>query len=203
MLEPNSMNTPVSYQTLLTEEDRTALAGWLAGSGELFIDLAMPRMPGAGDWWLVRSIDQLLQLLDSVTWPQVEVTIFRQPQLPLRGVPDDDLRRRALDLIPDGQWYAIQEIVGHGPYFCRPVADGNTHAELLHDLASVEGTSIAAGLHPLETPEATTQGWPFVHSEDVFFLSVRRNHHGWPPYDTSPDPPRAWSGYAGGKLPGR
>ena len=197
------MNTSFSYETLLTEDDRAGLAEWVAETGELFVYLEFPRAPCAGDWWLVRSVDHLAQLLASVAWPQMEVTVLRRPQLPLRGSVDDDLRRRALELIPDGKWYAIVEIAGRGPFFCKQLSGGDTHAELARDLASIDGKSVAIGLDPIENSGVDEPGWVFHCPNEAFFLAMRRNRHGWPPYDqTPPDPIPRCPEYVGGKRPG-
>jgi hypothetical protein len=82
--------------------------------------------------------------------PGTWFTIFEQPQLPLRGVVDDDFIARCLKSIPNGAEYLIVETVrrvaGKRSWFHD--ASGDTYATLPDDLDGSRGVSVAVGLYP-------------------------------------------------------
>jgi hypothetical protein len=191
----------VAYEALLQNEDCNGLARWLDVSGELLIQLEFPGMHGTGDWWLVSALSQLTDLLASVAWPQLELSVYRQPQLPLRGLVTADLTRDALRLVPDGTWYAIRELAGTGPAFCRFLSDGNSHTDLDRDLTRLVGQGVAIGLHPEESGLPIRGARPHHRPDELFSLSVRSNRRWLHDVAPAPPPPNSWSAYEGGVLP--
>src|SRR4051812_11871450 len=88
-------------------EQRSKLEEWLAETGELCVDIYLPKSAGGGNQYFVRSVEDLEALTSGQTWRELVVTVFRRLQYPLRGIADDSLLARALEEIPDGQWYTI------------------------------------------------------------------------------------------------
>lgn len=78
------------------------------------------------------------------------VTAFKHPQLPLRGIVDDEFITRCLNTIPDGAEYIMTETVltvaGKMSWFHHGTND--SHACLREDLEDSRGVPVAVGLHP-------------------------------------------------------
>jgi len=82
--------------------------------------------------------------------PGTWFTIFEQPQLPLRGVVDDDFIARCLKNISKGDEYLIvetvQRVAGKRSWFHNLSDD--TYASLPDYLSGSLGVSVAVGLYP-------------------------------------------------------
>lgn len=92
------------------------------------------------------------------------VTVFRQPQLPMRGVVDDAFIVRCLESIPDGSEYLVAETVWRaaGRVSWLHHGAGESHADLQNDLENCRGAPVAVGLYP-----------PWLHdTEDVISAVV-------------------------------
>ena len=78
------------------------------------------------------------------------VLVFQQPQLPLRGVVDEEFIARCLEAIPDDAEYLVVETVRqvHGERSWFHDYAGISHVELRDDLEESRGVPVAVGLYP-------------------------------------------------------
>ena len=78
------------------------------------------------------------------------VTVFRGPQLQLRGIVDDEFIGKCLSTVPAGSEYAVMETVqttlGRDSYFDFTV--GESHADLIAALEDRRGRPVAVGEYP-------------------------------------------------------
>ena len=100
--------------------------------------------------------------------PQTSVIAFRQPQLPLRGVVNEEFITKCLANISDGAEFLILEAVrkdfGRAAWFHH--AAGESHIELREELACLKESPVAVGLYP-----------PWLNdSEDVVSAVVPDEH---------------------------
>jgi hypothetical protein len=140
------------YSTLLTDDDDALIRRWLEeASGELLVSIHLPHSGASPNNYLVRSADDVHQLLRSVTSLEVVVDVLAGRPFPLRGAVDDAFIGRAVNEF-GGQgesWW----IVGPDTFAPNPVgfhASGNTVGELVFELASLEGEGVWVGVHPLD-----------------------------------------------------
>ena len=74
------------------------------------------------------------------------VIVFRQPQLPLRGIVDDAFIDRCIQSIPDRAEYVVTK-TARGQYGFEHRA-GETNTEMRADLEDFRGALVAVGLYP-------------------------------------------------------
>jgi hypothetical protein len=174
----------MSYFDLLTMHNLALLNDWLEASGELCIDLYLPHSAGWYGVYFIKSLSDLKALLIQETWPEIGLTIFREPQYPLRGIANDKLLEKALQQIPDGESYQIVSL-NDFPDPCHWRGDGNSHVDLKPDFEGEEvmGQNVAIGLDPMSHNEQ----WFYKHSGDVFRLSVNKNQTHYANYKNHPE----------------
>jgi hypothetical protein len=82
--------------------------------------------------------------------PRANIIAFRQPQLPLRGVVDDEFIAQCLNRIPDDTEYLVVETVRrrHGRNSWFHDYAGISRAELRADLEESRGLAVAVGPYP-------------------------------------------------------
>jgi hypothetical protein len=136
-----------------------SLALWCNATPELLVLFRYRAGAGSRDYEFHSSLDSLLGRIGRLP-PGTAVAVFRQPQLPIRGVVDDAFVTLCLDTIPDGAEYLLLETVvtvaGKRSWFRH--GSGESHAELRDDLAESRGRPVAVGLyHP----------WPGTPSDSV------------------------------------
>ena len=121
---------------------------WIQSSGDVFIVMRYLRAAGAKDYAFARTADDFRQLLD-VLPVGTDVIVFRDPQLPLRGVVDDDFLVAAQSLIPDGDAYLFVRMDPLSTGDIRAFGEmGGSHAELNDDLQYHPGKEVAIGPCP-------------------------------------------------------
>jgi hypothetical protein len=126
---------------------------WIDCQGEISALIRYSRRAGAKEFEFVHSRVELHALLQRLP-PATSVILFRQRQLPLRGVVDEPLAEAALAVIPDGEEFMLfsggpgSELGGN---FCA----GETHQELRQLLDEHRGKWVATGLYP-----------PWLHDTD-------------------------------------
>ena len=155
----------------LSPYQRSELEEWLREPGELCVDIYLPKSGGGGNQFFVRSVDDLEALISGQTWRELVVTVFRRLQYPLRGIADDSLLTRALQEIPDGQWYTILLLEDYcyprRPAFC---GSGDSHAELRKEFSEVLGRQVGIGRNPFDYDDK----WLQSSSEDAMVIHLQR-----------------------------
>jgi len=149
----------MNYTRLFTDHHVALFHDWLTELGELFVRLEYPHSASSGDDFLVHSLEDLRDLMSRQTRCELEIFFFRAIIFPIRGTDYSALLQRALQEIPEGQYYQIVVLPPHprdrkyaGPYECERLADGKGHNELRRDIANLDpGREIAIGVHPFDT----------------------------------------------------
>jgi hypothetical protein len=125
------------------------LESWFQSQSQILALVRIRCGAGARDFEFFSSYEALkaeIQKLSAGTW----ITIFKQPQLPLRGIVDDNFISKCLSSIPDGSEYLIVEakltIAGRMSWFHDD--SGVSHSSLREDLEGSRGVPVAVGLHP-------------------------------------------------------
>ena len=128
---------------------RGKLQRWLRKQGEVLVMLRHPYGAGSKDFEFFTAYKDLgtrLRKLKPSTW----VVVFKERQLPVRGVVDDTLISMCLEQIADGADFLISELTrltyGRSTWFnwCA----GRSHAELRKGLEKLRGTPVAVGHYP-------------------------------------------------------
>src|SRR5689334_1814225 len=130
---------PSTYLGLFTPPNLALLSDWLDESGELYVDVYWPHSGGGSTPYFVRSLRDLKELIKQQTWPEIGITVFRHIQYPLRGIADEFMITKALQQIPDGEWYRIVSLEEYYPSSCGFRGSGDSHAELRQDILSLTG----------------------------------------------------------------
>ena len=176
----------MNYAYLLRDHHIALLDDWLMELGELFVRLEYPHSGGSGDDFLVRSLEDLRALLARQTGCELDVYIFRAIIFPIRGNDYSALLQRALQEIPEGEWYQIVALPPHlheseylKPHQCECLAAGEGHDELRSDIANLKpGREIAIGVHPFDTSYEKFERFYGRPVEQLFFevLIEKRNN---------------------------
>jgi len=124
------------------------VATWIAASGEVLVILRYLRAAGAKDYALCRTVFEFEMLVEGVPIG-ADIEVFRQPQLPIRGVVTDAFITDALAAIADGTEYMVvarqrepnSVLSAYG-------AMSDSHKDLLEDLESLRGQEVALGVCP-------------------------------------------------------
>jgi hypothetical protein len=144
------------------------LEAWLRSQPEVLLLIRHSAAAGAKDFELFSSFHDLSERIRRLP-PSTSVIAFRQPQLPLRGVVDDDFIAKCLSSIPDGLEYLVVETTrrayGRKSWFHHDA--GVSHAELRDDLEESRGTGVAVGLYP-----------PWQEDTDDVISAVVPDEHG-------------------------
>lgn len=138
-----------NYESTTDPKFLGTLESWLQSQPEILVLIRYSHAAGSRDFELFSSFQNLADRIRALP-PLTSVIAFRQPQLPLRGVVDDELISRCLSSIPDGSEYLVVETVlrmsGQSSWFHHDA--GVSHAELRDDLEECRGAPVAAGLYP-------------------------------------------------------
>ncbi|MCG3159071.1 MAG: hypothetical protein JMDDDDMK_00047 [Acidobacteria bacterium] len=186
----------MNYFGLFAKHHIAMLYDWLTELGELFVWVEYPRV-GAGREFLVRSLEDLRDLMSRQTLGEIEIYIFRAIIFPIRGNDYLALLQRALREIPEGQYYRIVALPPHtresmylSPHQCECLADGQGHDELRRDIANLEpGREIAIGVHPFDPPYEEFEQFYGRSVEQLFIkvsIEVRRNLDWYDEYSKNP-----------------
>jgi hypothetical protein len=131
----------------ITPQFVNIVARWLNASPELF---AVLRYLGSGskDYAFIRDGDQFVRLIDACP-DGTEIIVFRDRQLPLRGVVTKELIAQTQKLIPDGEeylWVSTDPESSGDIRLCGGF--GDTHKDLTEELHELLGDSVAIGPCP-------------------------------------------------------
>ncbi len=195
----------MNYVGLFTEHHVARLYDWLTEMGELFVRLEYPHSGRSGDDYLVRSLEELQDLISRQAHNELEIHIFRDIVFPIRGNDYSALLQHALQKIPEGQDYQIVALPPHTrdckyPYECECLAAGHSHDELRNDIANLEpGREIAIGIHPFDySGEDFEQS--YRRSVEHMSFEVRKTLNWYDKFSNNPvkyqDAIRRWFGSA-------
>ncbi|HEV3446917.1 MAG TPA: hypothetical protein VG099_19925 [Gemmataceae bacterium] len=124
------------------------VASWMQRSGEVLVILRYLRAAGAKDFALCRSRGDFEALVESLP-TGTDIEVFRDHQLPLRGIVDEAFIALALNAIPDGQEYLIVTTeVRPGSKICHFGYIGGSHIDLRQSLEELKGNDVALGVCP-------------------------------------------------------
>jgi hypothetical protein len=147
----------VSIRSAADNEFLKTLENWLESQPELLILVRYSRAAGKRDFEFYNSFESLLDRLRQLP-SDTCVTVFRTPQLQLRGVVDDYFIKKCLSSVPDGSEYAVVDTVPItiGRFSSLNFSAGESHDELSADLENRRGKLVAVGKYPPwqeETPD--------------------------------------------------
>jgi hypothetical protein len=136
----------------LSSTDKTfynTLELWLDGQREILVLIRYSRAAGAKSFEFFSVLATLLERLGQLP-PCTSIIAFRQFQLPLRDVVNDEFISNCLSKIPNGSEFLLVETVprkaGQTSWF-HEVA-GETHSELREALEVSRDRPVAVGLYP-------------------------------------------------------
>lgn len=195
----------MNYIELFTEHHVAMLHDWLEELGELFVRMEYPHSGGAGNDYLVRSLEELRDLISRQPYGEIEINIFQAIIFPIRGNDYSALLQRALQEIPEGHYYQIVALPPHtrdckNPYECETLAAGQGHDELRKDIANLElGREIAIGVHPFDSSYEEFEQF-YGRPVKQMSIEVRRNLNWYDKFSNNPakyqDAIRRWFGSA-------
>ena len=120
----------------------------LEPAGELFVMLRYLRAAGAKDYAFIDKPDAFRRLIDLCP-TGTDIIVFKDRQLPFRGRVDDDFIRDVQTQIADGTEYLCVCMSLETPGDPRLSGDlGDSHGDLLEDLADLQGEFVAIGACP-------------------------------------------------------
>ncbi len=157
----------MSYASATDEKFQSTLKNWLQSQREILVLIRFSRAAGSQSFELFSSAEILIARLHNLA-SDTCVTAFKQPQIPIRGVVNDEFIGTCLGIIPDGVAFLIKETTlrtaGCASWYFH--TSGASHSELLEELEDMRGHDVAAGLYP---------PWP-VDNEDVISAIVPDQH---------------------------
>lgn len=124
------------------------VATWIGETGEVRVILRYLRAAGAKDFALCRTRHEFESLVKSV--PRgTDIEVFRDHQLPIRGMVDDAFVKRALRSIPDGDDYLLlTNETQPGTTISRFWCIGGSHIEFRDSFTELMGAEVALGPCP-------------------------------------------------------
>src|SRR5262249_40426338 len=124
------------------------LRDWFRMNPEILVRIRRPRS-GSEEFEFFSSFEALTKRMPDDA-PYTWFPIFQQPQLPPRGIVDDNFIAQCLSAIPDGTEYLIVETVltvaGKLSWFHG--ASGESHGMFRDDLEESRETPVAVGEYP-------------------------------------------------------
>ena len=122
---------------------------WFTARDEVLVMIRYANAGGSKDYELHRSSESIAARIASLP-PKTSIIVFRETQLPIRGVVDRALIDRALAEIRDGEEFLMVETVATvaGPRSWYHSAAGECHSELQAELESSMGRPVMLGVYP-------------------------------------------------------
>lgn len=194
----------MGYERLFAPPDLAMLHDWLQETGELYVDLSHPHNGGSnGSAHFIRSLPELRTVVASETDPEVDISIFRAKQYPIRGVADEALLARALEQIPDGQWFHILPAEADPLAPCAAIGWGNCHEDLREEFAQLAGRNIWVGQRPFDLLPCDRSDRCFNSPDQVLVVHycqnpeprVSKNRTAYSPFEAAPDRYRPYIGF--------
>jgi len=123
------------------------LESWFQSRPEILVLIRYSHAAGSKSFEFFSLCQRLADRIQELP-PRTSVIAFRQRQLPLRGVVDDEFILRCLSSIPDGSEYLVVETVRRVSRSWFHHDAGISHVELRDDLEECRGALVAVGLYP-------------------------------------------------------
>lgn len=122
---------------------------WIANQGEVLVVLRYLRAGGAKEFSLCQSMADFEQLIAGLPIG-TDIEAFRDRQLPLRGIVDDDFISQASTLVGDGAEYLFATLATRvGSIISKNDRLGDSHADLRADLEDFRDQAVAFGPVPI------------------------------------------------------
>lgn len=140
---------PMKHTSSLDRQFRDTISQWIGESSEVLALFRYSHAAGSRDFVFFTGADDFREKLEKLP-SRTSVIVFREPQLPLRGVVNEELTETAMRLIPEDQEYLILclEYTQYGKRGWFHWDAGDTHEDLMSDLRYVAGRLVAVGLYP-------------------------------------------------------
>jgi len=148
----------------------STIQAWIELKKEVFALIQFHASAGSKSFEFFHSVDAFKSRFHELP-PRTRITVFRDPQLPLRGCVNEDFIQKALAAIPDGAEFLLVALemitMGKGSWFHD--AAGVTHDELVEALRHdyCYGKQVAVGHYP-----------PWLDQNDSVISAVVPNEDG-------------------------
>ena len=147
----------------ISDRYMNTVAAWIEEFGEVLVIMRYLRAAGAKDYALARTEDEFRRLIDVVP-VGTDIIVFRDLQLPLRGVVNDDFIGSAQSLIRNGDEYLYVKLEPLTSDDIRAFGEmGDTHTCMDEDLREHIGDEVAIGLCP-----------PFIGPDNEAMISASK-----------------------------
>lgn len=131
-------------RSVLDETFLRIVKEWIEDQDEVFVVIRYAYMAGARDYHFVNSFEQFQEVLAKLP-PMADVIVFREQQLPYRGIADQQLLNAIMQAIPDGTWWFLLCLDAN----CRYNTEGDqTHKALRQTFDELGEVVVAVGLDP-------------------------------------------------------
>ncbi len=172
----------MNFLNLFSRHHLAQLHDWLIESGELCIYIYRPHSGSSGTVWFVHSLDELKSLIAKQDWDEIEITIYRRIQYPLRGTVNSDLLARALQEVPNGKSFSAYSLNDFDLPTNSLIISGESHDELEREFAHTFGAKVALGVNP----DPHDLHWIYAHPDEVMFFEVKMNQKYYEPFAKDP-----------------
>lgn len=134
---------------------------WLESDGEVYVSYGYWRSGGADGELLIRSFDELRKIVAEFQNRKGGIEVYRYPRFLLRGIANEELLSKALEMIPDEiDWYLFYSAPSHASI---SIGTGdNSHAALRETFERFAGQEIALGLDIDFPPQEHTEGQDYL-----------------------------------------
>lgn len=128
---------------------------------ELLVLIEYSRAAGKKSFEFTTSCEDFKRRLKRLP-SAARVTVFMQPQLPIRGSVDDNFIETCLRMIPDQTEFLVLETIPRiaGTHSWFHYEAGISHEELIETLSNSRGLPVAVGKYP------------YANSDEVFSLTA-------------------------------
>ena len=149
-------NLETGYSSTEDASFRLTVGRWLETFVEISVLIRYPYAAGNKSFEFFRSKEVFWERLVQLP-KRTCVTVFRQPQLSLRGRVNEEFIGTALAQIPDGTEFLIAglEEISYGRATWFQFLSGETHLELTEALRECWNEKVAVGVYP-----------PWLHDND-------------------------------------
>jgi hypothetical protein len=156
--------------SVLSPSEHEMLLGWISEAREFWIDLYIAHCGAGSVGYFVRTVTELEELISKQTGNDLQLCVFRRLQYPLRGIADASLLGKALETIPNGEWFRILSLDDYYPFPNRIILAGDTHEEFREVFTTILGSRIAIGQNPFDG----SSEWMYSTPDEVLVLNFKK-----------------------------